>query len=490
MKLCLKGHEYKFAVEQIMLAMFPGEKPEYTYNFEKDGRSACISLKKGGIFSTVYVIIAFDGKCGRGFARIKTKSLEMEEDRLAQRLIKTAFYKAAVTIKGQKPVWGCLTGVRPCKILEKMVDEGSTQTAAIGRLQREYFVAPEKAQLCGMALDACLKVKRELDKKDIALYIGIPFCPTRCAYCSFVSQSVEKSTGYIEPFLHCLYSEIEAAARAAAQCGLNVISVYFGGGTPTTLSENQLDELLDKLYAEFDLTCVKDFTVEAGRPDTITEGKLRVLKKYGVSRISVNPQTMSDRVLNIIGRYHTAADIVSAFEMARNVGIENINMDIIAGLPGDSVEGYRNTLDKVLELDPENITVHTLSLKKGSRIMTENMPIPGQGEVAEMLRLTSEKLSGSGYSPYYLYRQKYMSGGFENTGWAKPGTENLYNILIMEELCSIISMGGGASTKFVDMQTGKIQRIFNPKYPKEYIEGIDSVNEKKKSITDFYLNKE
>ena len=261
-----------------------------------------------------------------------------------------------------------------------------------------------------------------------------------------------------------------------------------GGGTPTTLSAEQLDRLCSVLGDEFDLSAVREYTVEAGRPDTISADKLSVLRAHGVDRVSVNPQTMSDRVLELIGRRHTASDIERALQLVREVGGFDVNMDLIAGLPGDSAEGFRDTVEKVLALGAENITVHTLSLKKGSRITLEEVPIPGADEVAAMLDFAGERLSAAGYSPYYLYRQKFMSGGFENVGWAKDGRVNLYNICIMEELCSIIAMGGGGSTKLIRPDDGRNIRIMAPKYPLEYINSIGNTCAEKVKILDFYNN--
>jgi len=315
--------------------------------------------------------------------------------------------------------------------------------------------------------------------------VGIPFCPTRCAYCSFVSHSVKKSMKLVAPFFDALMEEIDATAAQVKALGLVPVSIYMGGGTPTTLSAEQLDILLTKLKTVFDLSAVRENTVEAGRPDTITMEKLEVLKKHGVSRISVNPQTMTDSVLEAIGRKHTARDILDAFAMVRQVGGMAINMDLIAGLPTDTPESFRSTMDAVMELAPENITVHTLSLKKGARLMDEGGDIPTPASVKEMVDYAHALLREGGYEAYYLYRQKNMSGGFENTGWCKPGYENLYNIFIMEELCSIIAMGAGGSTKLV-RPDGKIERIFAPKYPNEYIANIAKTCADKNKICEFH----
>ena len=299
-------------------------------------------------------------------------------------------------------------------------------------------------------------------------------------------QELTQFTPHTVTDLTALMQEIDAAAAAVNKLGLSVISIYMGGGTPTTLTFQQLDRLCAKIAECFDLSALREYTVEAGRPDTITVDKLRTLRAHGVDRISVNPQTMSDKVLNVIGRRHTAADIILALEKVRKVGGMAVNMDLIAGLPADSAGGFEKTLDTVIALDPENITVHTLSLKKGSRITLEGSAIPSDAEVGKMLDLAQDRLRSVGWAPYYLYRQKFMSGGFENVGWSKPGSENLYNVCIMEELCSIIALGGGGSTKLISPAGGRNIRFFAPKYPAEYISGIQKTCSDKQGIIDFY----
>ena len=290
--------------------------------------------------------------------------------------------------------------------------------------------------------------------------------------------------GLIEPFLAALEREIGETAKVVRRLGLRVIALYIGGGTPTTLSAPQLTRLIDTLSREFDLSALREFCVEAGRPDTIAADKLSALR--GVTRVSINPQSMSDEVLSAIGRRHTAEDIRAAYALTRGISPAQVNMDLIAGLPADTPEGFERTLREVITMGPENITVHTLALKKGSKITLEDTARPGKAEVGRMLDAASDLLTAAGYRPYYLYRQKYMSGGFENVGWAKNGCESLYNILIMEELCTILAMGGGGSTKLVDPKKGRIERIFDPKYPKEYIEGIERTINSKEKIVKFY----
>ena len=488
MKLCFSGHDYKYAVEQIMLMMFPDERPVYGEKPSAGEAWADVRISAGKTYTTASSVVSYGGKTVRAFSRVRNDELTdpLVTERLRQRVIKLSFYKASVTIRGNHPVWGALTGIRPAKLATSFLEDGQTPAQAVKSMQREFFVTPKRAELCVDAALASIQADKAVRERDIALYVGIPFCPTRCAYCSFVSNSVEKSMKLIPPYLDALDREIEVTGRLAEELGLRVTSVYFGGGTPTTLSAEELERVIGKVRQSFDLSQNREFTVEAGRPDTITPEKMAALRTMGVDRVSINPQSMSDTVLKAIGRRHSAADIYTAYEMARNAGIPVINMDLIAGLPADSPEGFRKSLDEVLALNPENVTVHTLALKKGSRITLEGTEIPDGEAVGEMLDYASLRLTGSGYAPYYLYRQKFISGGFENVGWAKPGTENLYNICIMEELCTILAMGGGGSTKLVHRPTGHITRIFDPKYPLEYTEKLDKVLSDKEKIRAFY----
>ena len=485
-KLYFRGHEYRYAVEQMLLTLFPEERPEYAQGVPAGDRME-IRLHRAAKMTTASCLL-YRGGVFRGFARMNKPDAAdtLGRERAEQRLIKNAMYRAALSAGHEKPAWGALTGVRPGKLLTPLLRSGLGEDEALRRFTEDYDVSPRRAALCLDAARHTLAAEASLEEKDVCLYLGVPFCPTRCAYCSFVSQSVEKSMKLIAPFLDALEQEIEATGEQCRALGLRPVSLYFGGGTPTTLSAQQLERVCKKLEECFELSALREFTVEAGRPDTITEEKLRVLRAHGVDRVSVNPQTMSDAVLEAIGRRHTAADILTALEKVRTIGGFAVNMDLIAGLPGDDPEGFRSTLGQVLALAPENVTVHTLSLKKGSRILTEGAALPGAAEVAAMLDYAEERLRAAGYGPYYLYRQKFMSGGFENVGWTRPGHVNLYNICIMEELCSILAMGGGGSTKLIRHDGGRNLRFIAPKYPLEYIEGIAGVCGEKQRIGEFY----
>ena len=486
MKLTFRGHDDRYAVEQSLLAFFPEERP--VYEGEDGPRHAEVTLHQGAVYATGVTALTYDGKTARASARVSLAGAadEYERERLRQRALKLSFFRAARDITGVTPSWGALTGIRPAKLVRTMLEEGYTPARADRELRDVYCVSPARRRLALESAQAGLRAKRDLKPSDISLYIGIPFCPTRCAYCSFVSASVEKSFALIPPYLEALTAEVEAAGRMVRETGLRVKSFYMGGGTPTTLSAGQMDALLTAVNKAFDLSGCVEYCIEAGRPDTIDREKLQVLLDHGADRISVNPQSLEPEVLRAIGRQHSPEDIEKAMTLATSMGFPHVNMDLIAGLPADTPEGFRRTLDKCLTFGADNITVHTLSLKKGSRILLEGLPIPTAEAVAEMLDYADPALRARGFAPYYLYRQKYMSGSFENVGWCISGAEGLYNIYIMEELHSILSLGAGGSTKMVDAQRNRIERVFHPKFPLEYIQRPEKLAENLESFRRFH----
>lgn len=489
MKLYFYGHQYQYAAEQMLMTLFPGERPEYP-NGKPEGQRMEIRLREGTRMTTASCLYCDGRRNFHGRAAVQSRRLtdRIQTDSLCQQIVKLAIYRSVLRSGRKKPVWGALTGVRPGKLMSPMLERGVPEKEALRLFETEYDVSHDRALLCLDTSRATVRADRLLEPGDVCLYVGIPFCPTRCAYCSFVSQSVEKSMRQIPAFLGALEQELHAVAEQVRDNGLRVVSIYMGGGTPTTLNEGQLDRLLTEIETEFDLTALRECTVEAGRPDTITEEKLRTLRQHGLDRVSVNPQTMEDAVLEAIGRKHSAQDIVRALLQVREVGGFAVNMDLIAGLPTDTEEGFRRTVDTVLELKPENITIHTLSIKRGARLHFGEGTLPSDGAVEAMLNYANARLRDAGYSPYYLYRQKNMSGGFENIGWTRPGYENLYNICIMEELCSILAAGAGGSTKLIRRDGGRNDRLVAPKYPTEYIESIGRICEEKKKIGAFYQN--
>ena len=488
MKLYFKGHDYKYAAEQMLLTLFPGQKPEYPQDAPAAGEDGLVlSLSLGKTWATATAALTWRGNTCRKVRRcpLPPQGDKVVRDRAFQQILKLAFYEAGTALLGYEPPWGALTGVRPVKIPTKAMLAGAPAAGAERVLRDTYHVSPLRRGLAMDCAKASLAAQQSLEPHEVSLYVGIPFCPTRCAYCSFVSADVGRSLKLIDPFLDALCRELAATGRAVEEAGLRVRTVYFGGGTPTTLSAPQLDRLMGELSDHIDLSGCTEYTVEAGRPDTITREKLAVLSRRGCSRVSVNPQTMQDHVLTAMGRAHRAEDILGAYALVRESGIGCVNMDLIAGLPADTAEGFRASLDRVLELAPENITVHTLALKKGSRLMEENSAIPSGEEVAAMLDYAWSALRQAGQVPYYLYRQKYMSGSFENVGWCLPGSGSLYNICMMEELHTILSVGGGGMTKLVDHAAGRIVRLPNPKYPKEYLERIDELCAGKEQVVRF-----
>ena len=470
MKLVLNGHDERYTVEQSLMNLFPGELPVYGPVLPGDESWAIITLWESGEDCRVTVELRHGGKTAAQSCRTALSGTDFEKEGQRRHAIARGFFLAARAVTGATPPWGMLTGVRPDKPVTWALADGKTPDEARAMLEEEYFVTPERAALALETGAAALTAARRLEPRDIDAYVGIPFCPTRCAYCSFVSQSVERSFALVPPYVDALIEEIRSGGRMVREQGLRVRAFYMGGGTPTTLTAEQMDRVLTAFEESFDLVDCGEITVEAGRPDTITAEKLAVLKSHGVTRVSVNPQTMEDHVLRAIGRCHTAGDIERAMELVAGCGFSHVNMDLIAGLPEDTPEGFRRSLDACLEFGTDNVTVHTLALKKGSRILLEGLSIPGPEAVGEMLDYAAPVLRSAGYAPYYLYRQKYMSGSFENIGWCRPGGECWYNIDIMSELCSILSFGAGGSTKMVESGTNHIERVFNLKYPKEYTE--------------------
>ena len=478
MKLYLKGHTERYPVEQLQMQLF-GDRPTQFVETPFSGEDGAVSsLHDGKIYRTATAKITLDGKTATAARRIPLTKADV---RLTRRILQQSYYLAAVQLLPEAPPWGALSGVRPTKLATKVLLEGGREQDADRMLRDVYFVTPKRRRLCLDASRHTLEAARLLAPDDLSLYIGIPFCPTRCAYCSFVSESVERFGEFLPPFLDCLIREIEYTGALLKRSGWHIRSLYIGGGTPTTLSTPQMTRLLDAIGTHFDLSRSLEFTVEGGRPDTLDLAKLRAIRAGGATRISINPQTMSDSVLRAIGRRHTAAETVEAFRMAREAGFDDINMDLIAGLPGDTPASFSETVRQVLALEPSNVTVHTLALKKGADLFQRRVTLPTREDVAQMLAASGRQLRAAAFEPYYLYRQKYMSGSFENVGWCRAGYTGYYNIYMMEELHSILSLGGGGMNK-INLPAGALERFHNPKYPQDYIQRIDTVLRQKDEI--------
>ena len=383
--------------------------------------------------------------------------------------------------------WGTVTGIRPVKIARTMLKSGKTEEDFRNHFMGELEVSEEKTNLTLDIAKLEIEVLKNIDSNDICIYIGVPFCKTRCLYCSFVTNSAANNQKYMDDFVKSLIKEIEYTANLLKSTDYRIVGLYFGGGTPTTLAAKDLKIIFDKCFEMFDLSALREFTVEAGRPDTIDEEKLVTMKNSGVTRISINPQTMNDEILDIIGRAHTVDDIYKSFELARKCGFDNVNMDLIAGLPTETIEQFRHSLDSVIGLEPECITVHTMSIKRGSRLHEQlgDYALTNPETVKNMVDYSLEKLTSNKYHPYYLYRQKHMVGDLENIGYSKNGYECLYNIMIMEETNSIVSLGCGGVTKIVNLPNDKIERVFNVKEAMDYVTRTDEMCRRKDVILDW-----
>ncbi len=468
MKLTLIGHDDRYAVEQLQMALF---------STKEDGE-AISALHRGKTWLTATAKITVNGKTASASRRLKANE---ETVRLRRRILQQSYYLAAVQLLEQPSAWGALAGVRPTKISTKHLLEGGTPKSAENLLKQVYYVTPDRRKLAVDCSISTVDAISKLENTDISLYIGIPFCPTRCSYCSFVSRTIGKQTDLMEPYLKALLQEIAVTGKLLENSGQKVRTIYIGGGTPTTLTTPQIITLLDAIRDAFDLSRCIEFTVEGGRPDTLDAEKLQAIREHGADRMSINPQTMVDSVLSACKRPHTAQDVLNAYQWAKDAGFKAINMDLIAGLPTDNFDGFRHSLDTVAALNPANITVHTLALKKGADLFEDRAQLSHTDQVARMVDYANNRLRDLGYKPYYLYRQKYMSGSFENVGWSKDNLDCLYNIYMMEEVHTILSLGGGGMNK-VNFPDGSLQRFHNPKFPEQYIDMLDQVLEDKKRL--------
>ena len=468
MKLTLLGHDDRYAVEQLQMALFP----------EGTEGEAVSTLHRGSTWLTATAKITVDGKTACASRRLKAAE---ETVRLRRHALQQSYYLAAIQLLSHTPAWGALAGVRPTKITTRHMLEGGTPKSADKLMKDVYYVTEDRRKLAVDCSVSTVNAARLLDPNDVSLYVGIPFCPTRCSYCSFVSRTIGKKTELLEPYLDALMQEIALTGKLLKASGKHIRSVYIGGGTPTTLTSVQMAKLLDAIRSSFDLSRCLEFTVEGGRPDTLDAEKLRTIFEHGADRMSINPQTMENHVLRACGRPHKAEDVVRAYQEAVDAGFKAINMDLIAGLPADTTEGFKRSLDAVAALNPANITVHTLALKKGADLFEKRVSLPSAEDVTEMVAYANETLRKLGYKPYYLYRQKYMSGSFENVGWSRNNLDCLYNIYMMEEVHTILSLGGGGMNK-VNFPDGSLQRFHNPKFPEQYIEMLDTVLAQKEEL--------
>ncbi|MCD7958364.1 MAG: coproporphyrinogen dehydrogenase HemZ [Ruminococcus sp.] len=487
--VCLDGHTLKYEIECICKIFLPMTRFSFFYDtsaLPKDAAEGVIltleELENNR--SRFFVMVRLQGKSEIETAVLSAYNSTIEKS-LCEYQFSAMLFHVFQKLTGQKPAWGLLTGIRPVKKIQPLLRAGLSKLEIMQQMQEKYWVTPEKIALTYET--ACVQepLLQTTPMNSVGLYISIPFCPTRCSYCSFVSHSVEKAHQLISAYVNRLCEELSLWGEMVRQLHLTVDTIYFGGGTPTALTVQQLAQLLDAVQKNFDLSSLREYCVEAGRPDTITREKLETLRSYGVSRISVNPQTMQNHVLEAIGRKHMVQQTLDAYALAREVGFNNINMDLIAGLPTDTPMGFHDTLNQILELEPDSITIHSLTLKRAANLFAQGKT-QMHNSVHPMVQESMTRLPEQGYAPYYMYRQKNTVDNQENVGYARKGKESLYNILIMDESQSIFGAGCGASTKII-APNGKITRIHNYKFPYEYLEHFDKLMEKKVTVREKML---
>ena len=471
-ELFCEGHDAAYEIGNVRNLFLPYVKEALQLEAIYHEQKAIAYLKRGEeLLQEAYYEVVLVGD-------------DIKDKKSLKEALKKAVYDTLSAYTGRQMPWGILTGIRPTKLVHEALKSGMNDAAIDAYLKEAYKVSLNKRLLMTEVAKQELAILNRNQEGEISIYIGIPFCPTRCVYCSFTAYSLEQKQKEVEPYLEALFKEISFVAEAKK--GVRIRSLYIGGGTPTSLNEDQLQRLLAHVEQSFDLSQIEEYTVEAGRPDTITAEKLRIMKAHGVGRISINPQSMNQKTLDAIGRRHTVEAIKEVFHTARALGHDNINMDMILGLPGEEVEDVAYTLKELKALNPENITVHTMAIKRASRLkeaLREDeaaVHLTEGDKIEKMLVLCEEKMKEMGLRPYYMYRQKNMLGNFENVGYAKLGTEGVYNVEIMEEAESIIALGAGAITKMVYDKGSRIDRIPNVKSLKDYIERIDEMIERKR----------
>ncbi len=486
MKLCMRGHSYRYELENICRLFLPQESVLVCETLpDRTGVCAVTVLEKNADITCLTVELSLDTFCRTKTAEIANDTPDWED--ACELELATLLYHLFTELFGVTQRWGIVTGVRPVKLLRRLKSEYGNEEKALDYMRECLLVSDSKLALCRNTLQAEDRILSLSRPDSFSLYISIPFCPTRCDYCSFVSRSIANAQKLVAPYVERLAEEIAHTGKLARELGLRLETVYFGGGTPTSLSAEQLAFLLKTVEQHFGLSTVREYTVEAGRPDTVTADKLRAIKAAGVNRISINPQTLQDEVLKAIGRRHTVAQFYDAFELARQCGHDNINTDLIAGLPQDTLDGFMQTLDGILALQPENITVHTLSMKRASNLVVQHRAdYEAQEDAVAMVEATARQLPENGYHSYYLYRQSRMVGNQENVGWAKDGFDGLYNVYIMDETHTILGCGAGAVTKLKLPGTDYLERVFNFKFPYEYNDNLPEMLRRKEQVREFY----
>lgn len=479
--LVLKNHNQEIALREVVRICLGTTINVSTTPPEKD--FVISEVSDFSDFISVATTVNYDGKCGKNTYN-HHKDLTKNENQNMTNAVKTGFYKLFCELFERTLPWGSQTGIRPALLSKRRLNLGQTPEECIKSLMEEYSISYEKAALATEVALNESEILKKHPRKGVSLYIGIPFCPTRCLYCSFVSLPLTKQKNTVAPYVEALCREVEYTGKTLRERGIPVDSIYIGGGTPTSLNEEQLKTLLESVKKSFDFSSLYEFTIEAGRADTITKEKLETIYSLNTPnlRISINPQTLNDSVLKAIGRNHTAGDFTLTYNMAREVGFKNINCDVIAGLPSETAEMFINSLNYLCELAPANITVHTMCIKRAASLKNAEFTSATPEDVTKMVSLGSEILRNYGYLPYYMYRQKDTLGGLENTGFAKPGFEGIYNIFMMEDISTVIGLGAGAVSKIIDYDTGRIDRVYNFKDPWEYAKNFDEILKRKEFL--------
>ncbi len=473
----------RYYAQTLCLIMWPRAKFHEDLPIDHTPSCELWESDEGCVYKAKAVIRTENGVFNGEYVLRKSKKLYMDDSALATG---RAFIEAAYKAGLKKMPWGLLTGVRPAKPLLAAKLAGNDVQNAKDFMTEKYLVSPDKAELCiDIAKKEYLTVK-ELPEDSVSIYISVPFCPTRCSYCSFVSYAKPNLMALIPEYVEHLCRDINAVANKVKALSLKVVSIYVGGGTPTTLNETELESLCKAITDSFDLTYLREFCIEAGRPDTVTRQKLEIMKKYGVGRISINPQTVHDKTLQTIGRRHSAKQFFDAYALAKEVGFDSINTDIILGLPGENGEEFLESVEKILEISPDNITIHSFCIKKSADLAGVSDSLPDSALLPYQKKAFDEVIK-NGYSPYYIYRQKNAVENLENIGFAKAGKEGLYNVVMMEEIHSVIGIGAGASTRLVSKDGSNICRHYAPKYPFEYKDY--NICDTVAYIDDFYNNK-
>lgn len=470
MKLFIEGEINPYYVQTLCLLFFPGAKFSHDELLTDDSDVLKLKMETDGEGVKAYAELASGGRVARHerYEKYKDGITKVRAAKIASGI---AVLACGEELFDCTPPWGIMTGVRPAKIAAPMVESGMSAADVRQALVRDYFLNPKKAALLTSIAEKEAVIIKNTASKTCSVYVSIPFCPSRCSYCSFVSYSTKRLLSMIDDYLVRLLDDIDRMFAAIERRGLTVRTVYVGGGTPTVLDTAQMRLLLTKITSHVSPDTLAEFTYEAGRPDTVTEEKIRLLKEFGVTRVSVNPQTLNDIVLESIGRHHTTENFYRAYELVRKVGIKYINTDLIAGLPGESFSSFSRSVDEIIKLRPDNITFHTFCVKKAADILKSGSDVYSRtgGDTGKSVDYSQVAAGLAGYDPYYIYRQKNTVGNFENVGYALDGAEGLYNIYMMEEIHSVFAAGAGAVTKLVSADRSLIKRAAMPKYPYEYL---------------------